>query len=180
MNTGAAFTATALAFVSGILANVKSTGPLPDLVTMLPKSLSPSNVHFSHAFEDFSAAYYISTENLLELDEKQDAVVLVPKTDAVVADCKLNGNPLKAVLIRYNSPDARNKAYSAFVSGFLRVKSKPGSKQQIADLGRTGFCGVQQLERGGKPMIALVFEAKSPAACKSALLALVKGATVGK
>ncbi len=147
-----------------------ANGDLPDLVTSLPvKELQLTQLCYLHAVQDFNFAYYVSTDNVLLLAKG--------RTEAVVADGRLGGPPLKVAVIRYRDPKDRAQALARFGKIILSKKAtrdKDGtlleemSKQRVTAL--RPFSGP-----GGEPMLALCFEARTPGKARAALAALAAG-----
>ncbi len=143
-------------------------GP-PDIVSMLPAGLSdlqlmPERVLFFRTHLVLNSVYYLSSSNILELDNRCAAVTAAYKQQAGKANALL-------LIIRYPSAAAAGQAFKSFTGSYLpEVKQEPGATKctnQVED----GWVSVSRHE----PYLALAFRASS----RDAAEALVGGALAG-
>lgn len=145
-----------------------SQGTLPDLVSALPKEvLRPTQIRYLHTYDDLSNAYYISTENVLALAKG--------RTDVLFADCRLRGQPLKVVVVRYRKPQDPARALGLFTRAIFSRKavSRKGGTR-FEEVQKNQFTGVRAFSGPNREaMLAICFEARTANACVEALAAIV-------
>ncbi len=153
---------------------VGGPGVLPELTNALPKGLQPKQVRYLHTDEDMNAAYYISTDNALQLGKG--------KTEVAYAEGTLSGKPLSFAVVRYRSAEARGKAITAFTKSIFSKKmvaQKDGTRLEA--LRKNEYTGLRAFAGpAGEPMLALCFDARTAALCTQALGMLTKPAPAAK
>ena len=147
---------------------IGARGPLPDMMVSLPEELHSRQVCYLHTDADLNYAYYVSTDNVLQLAKG--------KTDVVFAEGGLGGKPLKVAVIRYRTAADRTKALASFAKTIFSrkaVSQKDGTR--LEEMRKGQFTGLRPFAGPkGEPMLALCFEAKTGALCRQALATLAK------
>lgn len=135
-----------------IAAKVKGEGKRPDLLKLLPtEGLIARSTHYFHKHTVLNYHYYLSDSNILNLDEK---------TEAVIAQYKLGDSKPRLVVVRYPSPALAHSAYERFVEAYL--EKKPGRPICVGKLEDGTFACAALKDR----VIRLVFEAGDEATCE--------------
>ena len=108
---------------------ITQTGDPPDLIKQVPsRALIARSVRYFHKHTVLNFHYYLSDANILDLGEK---------TDAVLAQYKLDSGKPRLLMVRYPSTKAASAAFSKFTRVYF--KDKPLSKAPIR---------VESVERG--------------------------------
>lgn len=108
---------------------IKETGPPPDLIKQLPrKGLIPRSVRYFHKHTVLNFHYYLSDANILDLGEK---------TDAVLAQYKLNSGRPRLLIVRCPTARAASTAFNKFTRAYF--KDRPPSDARVR---------VEQIEHG--------------------------------
>jgi hypothetical protein len=148
---------------------IGTQGALPDLLSAIPeKTLHPSRIRYLHTDDDLNFAYYISTDNVLQLAKG--------KTDVVFAECRLGNKPLKIAVVRYLSAADRTKAMASFSKTIFSrkaVSQKDGTRLEA--MRKKQFTGLRPFaDSHGKPMLGLCFEAETAKLCQEALAVIAR------
>ena len=85
------------------------------MMVSLPEELHSRQVCYLHTDADLNYAYYVSTDNVLQLAKG--------KTDVVFAEGGLGGKPLKVAVIRYRTAADRTKALASFAKTIFSRKA---------------------------------------------------------
>jgi Family of unknown function (DUF6599) len=145
---------------------IGTSGPLPYLVSLLidrVKELHPTGVRYFHTHADLNNAYYVSTDDVLLLAKGQ--------TDAVFADCTLNDQPVKVLLVRYPDEVVRAKAMERFAKiMFSRKATRAEDGARLEEMRKGEFTGLLPFTGpADEAMLALCFEARTGDACTETL-----------
>ena len=144
----------AIVSLAHTLARPVADGPLPPILRRLPPDrLEAASVRYFHTQVSLNAIYYLADENLLDLS---------PRTEAVMGTYRRNDEKLRLLVVRYKNPQQAEAAYREF--GRVYLKDRPPAP---------GLRRVESIEEGRqvgalveRQFLALVFEAKSRAACE--------------
>ena len=129
-----------------IALKIDKKGKLPELLSRLPKEgLIPNSEKFFHKQIVLNNLYFLSTENLLNLDEK---------TSAVMADYSIGKMNLKLLLISYPDSSQAKLALENFCKKYLKVT--PSDNRVIQKIEEDKFIGLE-LE---KNYLWITFEGK--------------------
>ena len=125
---------------------IKNKGELLSLLSLLPgKGFVPKSDRYFHKTNVLNYLYFLGNKNILGLSEK---------TDAVLADFKLDGETLKLLLIEYPDTLQAKESFSDFNQ--LYLKTEAVDKRNIVKVEEGKFVGV---DLNGK-YLCLVFESK--------------------
>jgi len=110
---------------------ILSTGPLPDILGMLPgDSLLPGSIRYFHHHIWLNSYYYVTESNILDIDET---------TDAILAQYGSGGRYRYLLLVGY--PDTSRA--SAALDNFLRHYLPEGGESSIIQIEDGTFTGCQ-------------------------------------
>jgi hypothetical protein len=141
-----------------ILDKIKGENPFPNLLSFLPKdNLIENKVRFFHKQIILNNLYFLSNENVLNLNAQ---------TNAVLADYKFDKGILRLLLIEY--PDSF-KAEEGF-SQFAKVYLKMDNLQEKVVKTENGPIGISRMNS----FLALVFEGKESKLVNDFLLNMEK------
>jgi hypothetical protein len=116
-----------------ISSRLDKKGELPELLSKLPvEGLVHNSERFFHKQIVLNNLYFLSTENLLNLNEK---------TSAVLGDYLLGKMNLKLLLISYPDTFSARSAFESFCTKYL--KSSPSSKKVIQKVEEDKFIGIE-------------------------------------
>jgi hypothetical protein len=125
---------------------INQKGKLPELLSRLPQEgLIPNSEKFFHKQIVLNNLYFLSTENLLNLNEK---------TSAVMADYSIGKMSLKLLLISYPDSSQAKLALENFCKEYFKVT--PSGKRIIQKVEEDKFIGLE-LE---KSYLWITFEGK--------------------
>jgi hypothetical protein len=125
---------------------INQKGKSPELLSKLPQEgLIPNSEKFFHKQIVLNNLYFLSTENLLNLNEK---------TSAVMADYSISKMSLKLLLISYPDSSQAKFALEKFCKKYL--KTAPSDKRVIQKVEEDKFIGLE-LE---KSYLWITFEGK--------------------
>ena len=94
-----------------ISASIGEEGDVPDVVRLLPREgLRESSIRYFHHPVWLNYHYYISDENILNIDTN---------TDAVLARYEFNNDAQLYLLVRYENEESARKAYHRFIGNYL-------------------------------------------------------------
>ncbi|MEE4310375.1 MAG: DUF6599 family protein [candidate division KSB1 bacterium] len=101
-----------------ICASIAREGAVPDVVHLLPREgLRESSVRYFHHHVWLNYHYYISDENILNIDRN---------TDAVLARYDFNNDTQLYLLLRYKDEESARTAYHRFTGAYLpELKDQP-------------------------------------------------------
>jgi hypothetical protein len=103
--------AAVLAIGRAIDSAIKDTGARPAIVDLLPqKDLLPTSVRYFHKKSGLDYHYFLADANILNLDER---------TEAVLAQCKRGKAKSQLLLVRYPSPDLAESAFTSFLKAYM-------------------------------------------------------------
>ncbi len=151
-----------------VAAQLPGKGTLPELVEKLPqKGLVPESTRYFHKKTCLDYFYYLADKNILNLDEK---------TNAVLADYTTASGQARLLVVEYGSEAASGKALKSFYATYLKVeppKLDTIDSNQIE--GEQWVC----TQRSGK-LLLIVLDGKSRQECEQvlheALSSMMKGA----
>ncbi|MDH4223343.1 MAG: hypothetical protein OEV55_07380 [candidate division Zixibacteria bacterium] len=116
-----------------VSSKIDKKGKLPELLSKLPQEGKILNSEkFFHKQIVLNNLYFLSTENLLNLDEK---------TSAVMADYSIGKMNLKLLLISYPDSSQANLALGNFCKKYL--KTTPSGKRIIQKVEEDKFIGLE-------------------------------------
>jgi hypothetical protein len=125
---------------------IKNKGELPQLLSFLPENgFVPISYRYFHKANVLNHLYFLGNENILGLSEK---------TDAVLADFKLDGETLKLLLIEYPDTLHAKEPFSDFNQ--LYLKTEAVDKRNIVKVEEGKCVGVDLNDK----YLCLVFESK--------------------
>lgn len=100
-----------LALAQSIANAIPQIGEPPPILKFLPpENLIKDQIRFFHSHQVLNRQYFLSTENILKLDRK---------TDAVLAPYQINATKSLLLLIRYPDRSKAKKAHTAFLTNYL-------------------------------------------------------------
>jgi hypothetical protein len=136
---------------------IKKEGAKPQILSRLPrKGLQAGSVRYFHDHPVLNRHYFISTENILRLGGR---------TEAVLASYALKEGAAQVLLIHYPDAEKAKEAYSGFLKNYLPDADASG----IAKLENGKWCGASV--KG--PSLAVVLEADSREIATGLLAGLV-------
>jgi len=152
------------------IAGGRSTPPRPQLIRVLPTRvgsrffLRPDRVTFLRSHLVLNSAYFLSSENLLDLGP--DCEVATTTYGQGSAKATGNAKPVRLMLVRYANEAAAAKALQHFRQIYLPDKVKGPSASLVGDNGvvaiEDGWMGFARSGRG----LALVFESPDEASAR--------------
>jgi hypothetical protein len=136
---------------------IKKEGPKPQILSRLPrKGLQAGSVRYFHDHPVLNRHYFISTENILRLGGR---------AEAVLATYQLKEGAAQTLLVHYPDAEKAKEAYSGFLKHYLPDADASG----IAKLENNRWCGASI--KG--PLLAVVLEADSREIAKDLLSGLI-------
>jgi hypothetical protein len=133
-----------------ISSKITSIGRRPDILKLLPRSgLIPESVRFFHKHTVLNYQFYLSDANILDLG---------PKTDAILAQYKLDGAKPRLLVVRYPTEKAAAAAYASFNKAYFKSGESVVGKKRIGRVEKEGYTGIELAGR----TIRVVFQAKNP------------------
>jgi len=136
---------------------IKKEGPKPQILSRLPKKgLQAASVRYFHDHPVLNRHYFISTENILRLGGR---------TEAVLATYQLKEGAAQTLLVIYPDAEKAKEAYSSFLKHYLPDADPSG----MAQLETKKWCGAAM--KGS--LLAVVLEADSREIAKDLLGGLV-------
>jgi hypothetical protein len=149
--------AAVLAIGRHISSLISGTGKRPSMLSMLPKSgLIPDSVHYFHKHTVLNYHFYLADGNILDLSDK---------TDALLAQYKLDPAKPRLLIIRYPSIKAASDAYAHFNRTYFKDKPAPTGASRIEKVEQGQYTGIRRADR----LLKLVFEAKTREGCAKLL-----------
>lgn len=105
-------TDSALLEIGGIVeASIESTGPMPELVSSLPREgLDERTVSFFHSDVVLNNRYYIASENVLQLSDE---------TNCVFGEYGVMGDDGKLLIVEYGNEVWAEEAFQGFLRAYL-------------------------------------------------------------
>lgn len=98
--------------------NIKKTGKKPSLVASLPKTgLLKKSIRYFHKKDSLNFHYFLSTENILNLDTN---------TDVVLAEYGKDENTYKLLIIDYKDVKKAKDSRNSFVNAYIPEGEKTG------------------------------------------------------
>jgi hypothetical protein len=136
---------------------IKSEGPLPPILTLLPaENLLPESVHYFHHYIWLNSFYFVSNENVLNIGND---------TPAALAKYRKAGTTFFLLLVRYP-----NAALAEAAAGQFRLKVLGGAADGMRLLKEGRWTGLQC--RGD--LISVVFNAPDVATVRDILSKITK------
>lgn len=149
--------AAVLAIGRHISSEISGTGKRPSMLSLLPKTgLIPDSVHYFHKHTVLNFHFYLADGNILDLGDK---------TDALLAQYKLDSAKPRLLVIRYPSIKAASDAYAHFNRTYFKDKPAPKGSSRIERVEQGDYTGIH---RAGA-ILRLVFEAKTRERCAKLL-----------
>ncbi len=146
-----------LELAAKIAAGVKKEGPKPQMLSRLPrKGLQAASLRYFHDHPVLNRHYFISTENILHLGGR---------TEAVLAAYQLKEGTALILLVHYPDAEKAREAESGFLKHYLPDADASG----IAKLENNKWCGASV--KGF--LLAVVLEADSREIARDLLGALI-------
>ncbi len=140
-----------------VASSIKKEGPKPQILSRLPrKGLQAASVRYFHDHPVLNRHYFISTENILRLGGR---------TEAVLATYQLKEGAAQILLVIYPDVEKAKEAHSGYLEQYLPDADASG----IAKLENKKWCGVSA--KG--PFVAVVLEADSREITKDLLAGLI-------
>ena len=128
---------------------ITQTGSPPDLIAQVPsRGLIARSVRYFHKHTVLNFHYYISDANILDLGEK---------TDAVLAQYKLDGGSPRLLIVRYPSAKAASAAFGKFTRAYFKDKPPSAAPVRIEQIEHGKYVGAKLDGRS----IRLIFEAST-------------------
>jgi hypothetical protein len=152
-----------LAVAKAISNAIPDDPTLPPVIERFAKlPLAPRNIRYFHHIDNLNDVYYVSTDNVLLLSEK---------TEAVMADCTMSGKPLKVVVIRYPDKESRAKAIARFRKEALTDKAIADKEGMVYEkVEDAGYWALQPLDGREKEVWLIVcLDAANPEQCRKAI-----------
>lgn len=132
-------------------------GSLPELVLRLPEEgLLPESVHYFHTKMCLDYLYYLADDNILNLDEK---------TNAVMADYRTSYGKAKLLVVQYESDRLCAEASKSFHAVYLKEELPGEGVTRSVEI--EGGQWVSSLRNGN--LLFIVFEARSQKDCEELL-----------
>jgi hypothetical protein len=132
-------------------------GPRPELIDWLPpENLDAASVRYFHTQVSLNSFYYLADTNLLHLS---------PRTEAVMAAYRPDGEKLTLLIIRYADLRKAKEAYRDFDRVYLEDEAPVEWPLRIESIEDGRHVGA--LNKGSA--VAVVFDARSRAACERLL-----------
>jgi hypothetical protein len=136
---------------------IKKEGPKPPILSRLPrKGLQTASVRYFHDHPVLNRHYFISTENILRLGGR---------TEAVLATYQLKEGTAQILMVLYPDAEKAKEAHSGFLKHYLPDADAGG----MAQLENKKWCGA--LVKGA--WLAVVLEADSREIAKDLLVGLI-------
>jgi hypothetical protein len=140
-----------------VASSINKEGPKPQILSRLPrKGLQAASVRYFHDHPVLNRHYFISTENILRLGGR---------TEAVLATYQLKEGAAQILLVNYPDAEKAKEAHSSFLKHYLPDADPSG----MASLENKKWCGVSV--KG--PFVAVVLEADSREIAKELLGGLI-------
>jgi hypothetical protein len=131
---------------------ITGRGRVPALVTCLPADgLREREIRYFHRPLSLNIHYFIADANILDLDEK---------TDAVLARYDIESQKPRLLVVAYPSPGDARRAYAQFVRLYLH-ENVGETDYHIAGIEKGEFVGARHFER----FLILVFECSTKGTC---------------
>jgi len=112
-----------------IASRIRDEGPEPDLLKLLSNYKDAlKDVHYFHNHYCLNKYYFISEENLLNLDSQTEGILARIKDEAVTSDLPM-ASPFVVLLIRYKSSDKAQEALKKFLANYLLDTDKESIAQ---------------------------------------------------
>lgn len=135
--------------VSGL---IPAIGRTPDIISLVPSSFDAHNARYFHNHLILNYHFFVSTENILRLDDT---------TEAVLATSGDRAEKAHLLIVKYPAGQAEEKARLTFIKAYLPDAVEPG----VGQTENKKWTGVDS--RG--PYLAVVFDASTPDAVKDIL-----------
>ncbi|MBI2876211.1 MAG: hypothetical protein HYY20_04955 [Candidatus Tectomicrobia bacterium] len=147
-----------LALGKGIAERILEEGKRPELLSHLPRTrVVPESVRYFHQPVALSNIYYLSNENLLNLNAQ---------TEAVFFEYQLPTQPAKVILVHYPQDADAGAAYRRFIRTYF--PKEKGNKAREVLIGRAEkgeYAGIRRSKR----LLILAFATKEREACRKIL-----------
>lgn len=137
---------------------ISETGKRPTILSLLPKiGLIPQSVHYFHEQSVLNFHFYLSDANILDLGDK---------TEAVLAQYKIDSTKPRLLVVRYASAKDASAAYTQFEKAYFKDKPAAKGTSRIEAVEHGEFTGIRRTAS----ILRLVFEAKTREAAQRLLL----------
>jgi hypothetical protein len=140
-----------------------SEGPGITLMSDLPwGTLKLWQLRYFHRDTNLNNFYYISTENVLALNQD---------TEGLFAEGAWEKKPVKVLLLQYPTKAQRDQGWEGFCTKVLSDKAAAGpAGERVEEVTPGQFTGLRRLEGPqAQPRLAFCFEAKTAQACQAVL-----------
>jgi len=112
-----------------IAERIRDDGPEPDLLELLSNYKKDlKEVHYFHNHYCLNKYYFISEENLLDLDSQTEGILTRFKNETVTSDLS-EASSFAILLIRYKSSDKAQVALKKFLANYLHNADEEGIAQ---------------------------------------------------
>ncbi|UCF04137.1 MAG: hypothetical protein JSV33_09290 [bacterium] len=133
---------------------ITGRGRVPTLVSCLPADgLREREIRYFHKPLSLNIHYFIADANILDLDEK---------TDAVLARYDIENQKPRILVVAYPSPSDARRAYEQFIRVYLRGNASK-SDNHIAQIEKGEYVGAHHINR----FSILVFECSTKGMCET-------------
>jgi hypothetical protein len=140
-----------------IAAAIPEGGSKPALLACLPQErLEKKSIRYFHKQVSLNAHYYLADENVLQLDER---------TEAVLARYREGWGKAMLLICRYRTPADARRAYLKFSRAYFSVAIDPNAGTTIEMIENGDFAGA----RIAGACLILVFEGPDRKSCDSLL-----------
>jgi hypothetical protein len=130
-----------------VAAAIPQEGRKPRLVSCLPPAgLLASSVHYFHQPVSLNCHYYLAEGNVLNLNER---------TEAVLARYQVEGGKVRLLLVRYPRPSEARTAYDRFRRAYFPSRPAGASSPQVGQVEGKGWVSARRQGR----FVILVLEA---------------------
>lgn len=137
--------------------SISGTGKRPNMLGLLPKSgLIPDSVHYFHKQTVLNFHFYLADGNILNLTDK---------TEALLAQYKIDSSKPRLLIVRYPSTKDAAAAYGHFESTYFKDKPASKASSHIEKVEHGEFTGA----RRSRNVLRFVFEAKTREQCAKLL-----------
>lgn len=147
-----------MAVGKAIASRIKSTGARPKMLAYLPKeNLIRNDIRFFHRKSGLDYQFYISDQNVLDLDAN---------TDVLLARYKLGDTKARLILIQYPTEESAKSALDSFLEAII-----PDSRDGVYRLDKGTWIAAKSSGR----FVAVVFDAPTEEQARSLI-----GSTLAK
>lgn len=149
--------ATVLAIGRLISRSISGIGKRPSMLAMLPKSgLIPDSVHYFHKHTVLNFHFYLADGNIVNLTDK---------TEALLAQYKIDASKPRLLIVRYPTTKDATAAFEHFARTYFKDKPASKASSRIEKVEKGEFTGA----RRSRNVLRFVFEAKTREGCAKLL-----------